>query len=360
MNQNILRNLLSIYRHAQYAICRRYRHGVMPPGKLCSVEAHEYDINHGDIVHPCVRYVPEGYLGHKWWLIYTPYYKSDASLENPILCVGESNTEEFPKSWKFYCDVCKGHVKGYNSDPNLLYDKGRLYVFWRENQTNNCVDYDVSRATFAGIVEERNIRKIATPILIARDEHLDNEVSPAFIRFKDNLHAYATSVQFFSPKIRKLPRVLKKIINPSLLILDLLGLYRLRKSFGIARWLGSDPQSSFNLSEIKIPRGKNALYQPWHIDVFEYEDVLYAVIQSNQCNADIILAKSDDGENFTIFKKPLITITDINKTGIYKPSAIVVNGQFILLYTAQDYENRSLNKLYFTSCNFKELLSRLR
>lgn len=44
------------------------------------------------------------------------------------------------------------------------------------------------------------------------------------------------------------------------------------------------------------------------------------------------------------------------KVGIYKPTAGVVNGNFFLYYTAQDKDNRALNKLYLTAMDFGELL----
>ena len=32
----------------------------------------------GDIVHPCVRYSKNIFIGYNWWLIYTPYYNNNA------------------------------------------------------------------------------------------------------------------------------------------------------------------------------------------------------------------------------------------------------------------------------------------
>lgn len=96
------------------------------------------------------------------------------------------------------------------------------------------------------------------------------------------------------------------------------------------------------------------------MDFFDWEGKRYAIVQTNQCNADIALAVSDDCENFTFYKKPLITNATIGMVGIYKPCALVVNGEFSLYYTAQDDNNRNLNKLYCTSINFNSLLERLK
>ena len=66
----------------------------------------------------------------------------------------------------------------------------------------------------------------------------------------------------------------------------------------------------------------NYLYRPWHLDIFEYKEKLFAIIQTSQCNADICLAVSEDNENFTMYSKPLITNVSVNKVGIYKPTAL--------------------------------------
>ncbi|MEI3920517.1 hypothetical protein V8G60_21010, partial [Bacteroides hominis (ex Liu et al. 2022)] len=93
---SISRDILSAYRKLQYKLCRRLEYGTMPPGELCTHTPFEEEINHGDVVHPCVRYVPEGYLGHKWWMVYTPYYAANDKTENPILCYGDNETNNPP------------------------------------------------------------------------------------------------------------------------------------------------------------------------------------------------------------------------------------------------------------------------
>ena len=79
------RYLLKQYRKFQYWVCKRFHYGIMSPGVFCSHTPYEEEFNHGDGVHPCVRYIPEGYLGHKWWMVYTPYYASNDKTENAIL-----------------------------------------------------------------------------------------------------------------------------------------------------------------------------------------------------------------------------------------------------------------------------------
>lgn len=85
------------------------------------------------------------------------------------------------------------------------------------------------------------------------------------------------------------------------------------------------------------------------MDFFEYGGKLYAIVQTNQCNADLCLVYSDDYEHFTFYNRPLITNGTIGKYGIYKPTAGIVGDTLFLYYTAQDPDNRALNKLYMTT-----------
>ena len=144
---NLARNVIETYRALQYKFCGRSRYGVMPSGQHCTHDPFEEDVNHGDVVHPCVRYIPEGYEGHCWWMVYTPYYAANDKTENPILCFAESNDPVPPTHWKIYCQVQGQPAKGYNSDPVLFYEGGKLYVMWRENLTNRCENSGTIRAS---------------------------------------------------------------------------------------------------------------------------------------------------------------------------------------------------------------------
>ncbi len=354
-----IRKLLYIHRVLLNYMFHRSIHGVMSPGVQCLVDKTISSIHHGDIVHPCVRFCEHGCIGHKWWMVYTPYYGADPALENPILCYGNSETEKCPDTWIFHSEIKPKPTIGYNSDPNLLIDNNSLIVFWRENQTQRCTEDKSSRATYAVRISEDEISEYPHPILTAKEEFCDSEVSASIIKCNGRYIAYATKVRFFFKQVRRLPKPIRKIVDQLLLGIDLLGIYPTHKSYGIAVWEGRSLGQTFELKAVNRIKGTNHLYQPWHLDVFEYQNKLYAIIQTNQCNADICLAHSSDGVNFEFFKLPLITNKSINKIGIYKPCAIVVDGIFHLFYTAQDLDNRELNKFYHTSIPFNDLLDKL-
>lgn len=181
MNDAILRKGLDIYRIVLNKIAGRSTDGVMPFGIPCNVEPFIPEKYHGDVVHPCIRYIEEGYEGIKWWLVYTPYYNADASIENPILCYSDSQDSVPPIEWKVYCLVNEKPEDGYNSDPNLLYHNGQLYVYWRENVVTNKEKYSCSRATFCGKVANGSVEKMKEPVLIASIEHEDTECCPTFM-----------------------------------------------------------------------------------------------------------------------------------------------------------------------------------
>ena len=353
---SIVRCILSAYRNIQYFVCGRHKYGIMSPGTLCTHEPFEEDINRGDVVHPCVRYIPEGYEGHCWWMVYTPYYAANDKTENPILCYAESNDLVPPTHWKIYCQVQRQPAKGYNSDPNLLYANGQLYVFWRESETHRCEDHGFVRATFGGVVRNGKINNIFGPIVGTSDSEHDTETSPTILQEPDgSFSCLAMDLTFHSKIIKSLPSPLKSIASKAALVLDLLGCWSQQKSHGMAQWSCPTVDGKYIHDRTIKFVNKNPLYRPWHMDFFELEGKLYAIIQTNQCNADICLAASEDRVNFRFLGKPLMTNDTCKRLGIYKPTAGVVDGVLYLYYTAQDANNRTLNKLYVTTIDWQSL-----
>lgn len=353
----MVRKILSAYRLFQYKLCGRSRYGIMPPGTLCTHDPFEDEINHGDVVHPCVRYIPEGYLGHKWWMVYTPYYASNDKTENPILCYGANESTDPPTHWIVAYQVQGQPAKGYNSDPNLLFANGQLYVFWRESETPRCEDHGFVRATFGGIVRDGKITDIFGPIVGTSDTERDPETSPTIIQEPDGtFRCLAMDLTFHSKFIKSLPSPLRSIATKLVLVLDLLGVWSQQKSHGMAQWSCESVDGKYKLDRTIKFRNKNLVYRPWHMDFFEWEDKLYAIVQTNQCNADVCLAVSVDRVNFRFIGKPLMTNSTCKKLGIYKPTAGVVNGKFFLYYTAQDSDNRALNKLYLTTIQIEDII----
>lgn len=354
---NVLRHILSVYRTILNFLFKRISSGLLDCGTELSVEQYNESKYKGDIVHPCIRYSEKPINGHNWWLIYTPYYKANASLENPILCYGDSESGEVPVNWYFYSLIRDTPEEGYNSDPTLILTDTNLSIFWRENYTNRTHLDNAIRATYGLSISENIITDFKNPILIERDPFFDREVSPTFVKFNGGYRAYAAHLKFKNEKLHFNNLIFEKISRSVLWISSLLEIYNEQKSYGIAIWESNSLDSEFKYLKTVEISNCNKLYRPWHFDFFEYECRLYILIQTKQCNADICIGVSDDYENFRMCKTPLITEESINKVGIYKPTGIVHNDIFYLYYTAQEKDNRNLNKLYCSKYDFKELIS---
>lgn len=348
----LIRILLSTYRKVQYNFFGRSEFGTMPVGTLCTHTPFEEEINHGDVVHPCVRYISEGYLGHKWWMVYTPYYAANDITENPILCYGDSETSEPPAHWIVAYQVQGQPKTGYNSDPTLFYDEGKMYVMWRENLTVRCYKSGYIRATFGAEVLKNGIGEVFGPLVGTKDYEVDAEVSPTFMKMIDGKYrCYAMHLRFHLPWTQQLSPFVKNIFNSISNFMDILGVWSQQKCFGYAIWESDDITKPFVYMRTIKFSNCNKLYRPWHMDLFEHDGNLYAIVQTNQCNADLCLAKSNNDDQFYFLQKPLMTNALCGKVGLYKPCAGIIGNMLYLYYTAQDTNNRSLNKLYSTSCN---------
>lgn len=353
------------YRHFLYKLYNIPTKGMMPSGTPCHVEDPETDITHGDVIHPCVRYIEEGFEGHKWWMVYTPLYAGKDSLENPRLCYADSEEANAPTDWTFYCIIKDQPEFGYNSDPTMFFKDDKIYIYWRECKTPKTKELGCSHAVMGCYVKDKKVFYIEKPIMTENCPTDDKEVCPTFFATDEKSIAYAMHLSTPMPKfIQHLPGKIGSFIyrHHLLAIAEGFGLYDSAKSQGIAIWEGNSLEETFHYSKTIQFKDVNKLYQPWHMDLFtegtsSYKNIIYAIVQSSIKFADICLAWSDDHEHFCFFKKPLLTSQNIKKSGLYKPTGLVVNGIFYLYYTARDSEDRHLNKLFVTSMKWNELLN---
>ena len=297
------------YRRALHKICGLPTKGLLPSGvKVCVEDVPGETETHGDIVHPCVRFIEEGFEGHQWWMVYTPFYGGNSDLENPVLCYADAASGKAPARWTYYCTIKERPVSGYNSDPTMFFNDGRLYVYWRENYTSLTESHGCSRATIGCCVHDRRIDYFTTPQLIEIPRNKDREVSPTFLPHGDGFRAYAVHMRFCSKLMYFLPRRIEKLVYRAFNITNMLGIYCRFKSFGVAIWDGVSPDGAFRYSKTLKFRNVNWLCHPWHMDLFEADEAdgkkqLYAIVMTNPSNADISLARME-GEIFRFYKKP--------------------------------------------------------
>lgn len=350
----LVRNILTLYRRMQYFVCGRKEYGSISNYTRCTIIGDIEDYKK-DCVHPCVRYSEKPFLRYHWWMVYTPYYNANAMQENPILCYGEGNGEP-PTEWYVYKEIVSQPATGYNSDPNLLFHNDKLYLFWRENETPRLKSRGLTRGTFSICVTEKGMSEIDIPLLLEVLPFEDHEVSPVFLSYRNNVLAMANHLLFKNPRLQTINYKLKAIYDKLFLVTDLLGIYAQQKSYGIAIWKGQDFDSGFSYDRTIYPKNCNHLYRPWHSDAFEYNGSLYMIMQSNQCNADICIAKwNEDLTELKMSKQPLITNYSIKKVGIYKPTAVMYQDFLYIYVSAQEESNRASNLLFRSHIAFNEL-----
>lgn len=341
----MIRKILSFYRRFLYIVFRRKRKGLITNLTRCEIVGDIEDFKK-DCVHPCVRYTSTSFLGYHWWMVYTPYHNANAMQENPILCYGEGKDVP-PIRWHVYKEIVSQPPYGYNSDPNLLFRDGKLFVFWRENETPRVKLYGLIRATFCVTLSEDGLFSYEHPVLKEASKYEDHEVSPTFLTYMDKDLALSNHVLFKLSWVDNLHPFFKFFFDKFFLVTDLLGLFAQQKSYGIAIWRGDGLQNSYTYEKTISPEKCNYLYRLWHSDAFEYKGRLYMILQSNQCNADICLAMwNNDMTKLRLYPLPLITSYSIKKVGIYKPTALVYNDTLYIYISAQDVGNRASNLLY--------------
>jgi len=281
---------------------------------------------HNDLIHPCVRYIPEGFAGHKWWMVATPYYKGNNKIENPILFCGDSREGELPPLiWTETCVVEDTPSVGYNADGNIYYDGTKLWVLWHENGTESCTANNAARCTFGvSTIDGVNFtnKRLFTTVESATE---DNEMCPTVIMFNGKLRLYACYHQFTPVRIPK----------------------------GLAIWDINNndlDNNSFKLTKIVNPIYPSG-FDFWHFDLFEFKEKLYCVV-SNEVADEILLGYSDDGENFQFYSTPLLSTSVCSASYLYKPSAMVLNDIFYLWYPVRTPNG---NRLYMSEMNFNEM-----
>jgi hypothetical protein len=324
-------------------LIRFYPKQLMPVGKRISIQTPEPDKYHNDCLHPCIRHIPEGFCGYQWWMVQSPYYNRDSSLENPILYF--SKDIDIPVNWEPVAIVRDTPPMGFNSDPALFYENGKLWIFWREFQTPLCEQLGVEKATVGCYTTDNNTFSPAQVFLTDNSKNEDREQCPLLIKQDSSYLFYAVHYQY----------------KPE------------RKSLGIAIWAGTSLENpDFVYKEtIKIRPvytcdkwkqgriGKRLLFIPkplkhdiWHFDLFEYNDKLYMVSVA-EWGDNIMLSVAEDYENFKILRKPLVNSHYSEqflgcRPYFYKPTGFIVSDTLHLYYTSMGKDDRNLNELYYT------------
>ena len=306
------------------------------PVEVTTPEPEKY---HNDVLHPCIRKMSNG----KYVMVQSPWYKCQDGIENPILYISDD-----PMYWDNGIVVEDTPAKGYNSDPNVFVEGNRIYVFWREWHTPFCEEHGVLRAIVGVYTEDEGLSFSNKRIYFTdNDRKAVNEICPILIKRGEIYRFYCT---WYS-------------MHP-------------RQNEGVAIWEGSSiEEPDFKLikrtpfktkyicdkyKQLQI-FGKNIFlpmphkFDLWHFDLLEKDGTLY-MIASEEMKDVVMIAESDDWENFKLHRKPLINAHSMENTlgyrqSYYKPTAIKYGKRVMLFITANPKENGYAHNLFMTEMN---------
>lgn len=313
----------------------------MQPGKELDIDVkklNEIDSKYGDwLIHPCVRYIPEGFAGHKWWMVVTPYPNYDSRYENPLLYYGEGNNSTPPQKWNFVGVVQGTHEKGYNADCNLYFDGSKLWIFWKESDTKNTK----AESGYKNMMGRSFDGKDFGPIKNFCDNPDDKSMylaAPVVYDIKGKtkcLGVYSPNMGDNTPGVERKPRSIAV--------------------FNIDTEL---EKGRFKFEGIAPQRYRQG-FDFWHIDIFDYKGKYYSLVTPER-GTEIILGESEDGLSYNHFNKPLLHSNGIHRIPyMYKASGVVVDEMFHLFYPSKLKNNKQVH-IFCSSINFDCLITKLK
>ncbi|MDR2147154.1 MAG: hypothetical protein LBE91_11910 [Tannerella sp.] len=272
--------------------------------------------------HPSILYFPSKWHGFTHILATTPYPKANIQYENP--CLYYADDENSPTVFIPNPDnpiiSPPTEINAFNSDPCLCFDNDRIYLINRRcERTPGLREIE--------IFSSADGTHFSQPQLIITENAGKRELlSPAFIHL-----TYAKRIYFLNGDA---------------------GIGRGGKCRGIDIYEGTSLENP-NFAYIQTGQflnSKETGIEPWHFDLFQFENKLYMVFcgRNNKKGGirnhmETYLAVSEDFLNFRIFPKPLVSLL---KT--YRPTAYLDERKVLHLYfsivgkVANDKSDRSI------------------
>lgn len=204
----------------------------------------------GQATHPDVIHFPEGFGGKGWtyWMVCTPYPFAQSLYENPEIFVSYDGV-----SWTVPDGVQNPLVptpkgaRGHNSDPDIVFHEGMLWVFYRETVRSEVAAKHPNENAIYLKKSADGVRWSAAPVKVLSEKTGTQLLSPAVIH-DGNLFLLWT-VEAQGDKLRLMRRTSSNAVN----------------------WNPPEP-----CEIVGLDNGRH----PWHIDVICEEDRLSAVLIS--------------------------------------------------------------------------------
>lgn len=324
-------------------LIRFYPKQLMPIGKRISIQTPEPDKYHNDCLHPCIRHVPEGFCGYNWWMVQSPYYNRDSSLENPILYF--SKDRDIPVNWEPVAIVQDTPPIGFNSDPVLFYEDGKLWIFWREFGTPLCKQLGIEKATVGCFTDDGKKFSSVKVYLTENSAVEDKEQCPILIK-RGLLYLFYAVHYRYNP-IRQSKGIAiwegTSLENPDFVYKETI---KLKPTYICDKW----KQKRIGQKLLFIPKPQK--HDIWHFDLFEYQNKLY-MFSVGEWGDNIMLSVAKDYHHFKTLHKPLVNSHYTEqflkyRPYFYKPTGFITGNTLHLYYTSMGKDDRNLNELFYT------------
>lgn len=251
--------------------------------------------------HPSICFFSEKWQGYSYWLATTPYPEERIEYENP--CIYHSNDPAV--FYPINQNPILKHPGGtaYNSDPELFLFEDRLYCIVRENENSHYL----REIKLLNSIDGQAWSKPVT--IYSSNEENRQLLSPSYVRRREKHLVY--------------------FLNGDA------GIGRNGKCTGIEIAEADDLDMSFRFfSKGHFLNQEDAKIEPWHFDLFEYNNRLYMVLCARDRKRKTFrnpmytyLAVSEDYINFHIYEKPIVRYLKS-----YRPSAYVDDSGIFHLY----------------------------
>lgn len=304
---------------------------------------------HNDCLHPCIRQFDDDIFV----MVQSPWYNFNDSIENPIFYNSKN-----PLKWINGIVIEKTHPYGYNSDPNVFVEDGKIYVFWREFKTPYCNSINATTVTLGCMSMDGVNFSSPKPYLINQDNDfdIDVEMCPILMKRHNKYIFYAVWYEFKPQKHNKGIAIWEgsSLDKPDFILKKLVPI---KPIYTVDKW----HQYPFHNKLYFFPFPLR--YDLWHFDLFEYKQILYMVSCADKWD-NIMLSVSYDWIHFSTFQKPLVNAHYMeNYVGYrqhyYKPTAYVKEDVLYLYFTANDKSDYRKNNLLLLRKDFREILKNI-
>ena len=289
---------------------------------------------YGDfLIHPCVRYIEEGFAGHRWWMVVTPFPRMDDHFENPVLYYGDGEGNEPPRNWRFVGVVQPSYEKGYNADCNLYYDGQLLWILWKETGTPNTTP-ESGLDCVMGRPFDGNSFGLVKKFLDNPDTQANRMTAPCVLPIDGQVRLLATYYE-------------KRVNDP----------VQPHGKSGLSVWSleGNGMADGHFVWQWDAGQCYPDWFDLWHTDFFTYDGKYYCVATTERATL-MLMGRSDDGVSYAFSPFPLLSKEGNLYVGMYKASAVVHNGIFYLLFPRKSLTGRK-SHIYYASMRIDALLA---